>query len=224
LSAAVIVRNEQRNVRLCLESIRSLVDEIVVADTGATDFTRQIALSFDAQVIDVPWNDDFAAARNEALRHTTGDWTLSIDADGTSRPFPREQLQRLFSDESMAGYYGPFCRRKNLTPNWQLKLFRRNRKLTHMCPFMRQSLHRQFAPSPDLPSERATGCSNTPAMRATCTTSTPETRAFFFANCRAIRTIPPKSKPGVTSPTSTRHLAETDPRKLPGCALLNSSG
>src|SRR5262249_10107972 len=56
------------------------VDEIVVVDTGSVDGTREVATRFGARVYEFPWCDNFAAARNESLRHATGDWILSIDA------------------------------------------------------------------------------------------------------------------------------------------------
>lgn len=81
LSLSMIVKNEEHFLPGCLESVSGLVDEIVIADTGSTDRTREIARSFNARVIDFPWRDDFSAARNESLRHTTGEWVLYLDAD-----------------------------------------------------------------------------------------------------------------------------------------------
>jgi tetratricopeptide (TPR) repeat protein len=77
----MIVKNEARVLRQCLESARPWVDEIIVVDTGSTDETATIAREFEARVIAWPWRDDFAAARNESLRHATGDWILVLDAD-----------------------------------------------------------------------------------------------------------------------------------------------
>ncbi len=81
LSLSMIVKNEERFLPGCLESVTGLVDEIVVVDTGSTDSTREIAAGFGAKVFDFEWCDDFSAARNESLRHTTGDWVLYLDAD-----------------------------------------------------------------------------------------------------------------------------------------------
>jgi tetratricopeptide (TPR) repeat protein len=77
----MIVRNEEKNLSLCLEPLRSLVDEVIVVDTGSTDNTRQVAEQLGAKVFDFPWVDDFSAARNESLRHATGDWVMWLDAD-----------------------------------------------------------------------------------------------------------------------------------------------
>ena len=65
----------------CLASVEGLVDEIVLADTGSTDRTVEIARSFGAKVVDFPWIDDFSAARNAALEEVTGDWVLLMDCD-----------------------------------------------------------------------------------------------------------------------------------------------
>ena len=59
-----------------------LVDEIVIADTGSTDRTRELAASFGARVVEFPWCDDFGAARNASLEQATGRWVLWLDADG----------------------------------------------------------------------------------------------------------------------------------------------
>lgn len=84
LSAALIVKDEEENLPVCLSSLSGLVDEVVVYDTGSTDRTVEIAREAGAVVVEGYWDDDFARARNEALRHCTGEWVLSIDADETA--------------------------------------------------------------------------------------------------------------------------------------------
>jgi tetratricopeptide (TPR) repeat protein len=65
----------------CLTSVSDTVDEIVVVDTGSTDESKAIASTFGARLLDVPWTDDFAAARNAGLDAAQGRWILYIDAD-----------------------------------------------------------------------------------------------------------------------------------------------
>ncbi|HNR32598.1 MAG TPA: glycosyltransferase [Candidatus Hydrogenedentes bacterium] len=81
ISAVLIVKNEAARLARCLEALRSVADEIVVVDTGSTDATEAVARAFTSRVYCFAWRDDFAAARNAALAHATGDWVLSIDAD-----------------------------------------------------------------------------------------------------------------------------------------------
>ena len=81
ISLCMIVKNEEANLRSCLESVRTLVDEIIVVDTGSTDRTTEIAQSYGAKIHFFPWNDDFSSARNESLKYATGEWILVLDAD-----------------------------------------------------------------------------------------------------------------------------------------------
>ena len=80
ISATIITLNEERNLPRCLASIASLVDEILVIDSGSTDRTLEIARQFNARVIHQDWLG-YVAQKNFALDHATHDWILSIDAD-----------------------------------------------------------------------------------------------------------------------------------------------
>src|SRR5262249_55825806 len=82
VSLCMIVKDEEANLPACLGSVADLVDEVVVVDTGSADRTREVAARYGAKVYDFAWVDSFAAARNESLRHATGDWVLWLDADG----------------------------------------------------------------------------------------------------------------------------------------------
>jgi GT2 family glycosyltransferase/cytochrome c-type biogenesis protein CcmH/NrfG len=81
LSVCMIVKNEEEHLVKCLKSVRDVVDEMIVVDTGSTDKTIDIARVFGAQVFDFEWNDDFSSARNLSLSKATGDWILVLDAD-----------------------------------------------------------------------------------------------------------------------------------------------
>ncbi len=70
----------------CLASVRGAVDELIVVDTGSADGTVAIARAAGARVFDVPWCDDFAAARNASLARATGAWVLVLDADERLAP------------------------------------------------------------------------------------------------------------------------------------------
>ena len=81
VSACLIAKNEERFLPDCLRSLQSRVEEVIVADTGSTDKTVEIAQDFGASVIEHPWQENFSEARNAAMAHASGDWILYIDAD-----------------------------------------------------------------------------------------------------------------------------------------------
>lgn len=67
LSLVMITKNEELKLRRCLDSVKDIVDEIIIVDTGSTDKTKDIALEFDANVYDYKWDDNFSNARDYAL-------------------------------------------------------------------------------------------------------------------------------------------------------------
>jgi tetratricopeptide (TPR) repeat protein len=81
LTICMIVKNESSHLADCLGPIRSVVDEIIVVDTGSSDDTRDKARELGASVFEFPWNDDFSAARNESIRRANGHYILWLDAD-----------------------------------------------------------------------------------------------------------------------------------------------
>jgi glycosyltransferase involved in cell wall biosynthesis len=104
LGLSMIVRNGGQDLQHCLESVRGIADEIVIADTGSTDDTVKIAQSFGATVIRVPWKKDFAAARNAALKAMTADWVLSLDADEQLDAQAATQIAAAMQARDVAGY------------------------------------------------------------------------------------------------------------------------
>jgi GT2 family glycosyltransferase/tetratricopeptide (TPR) repeat protein len=111
VSLCMIVKNEEANLAACLFSAGDLVDEIVVVDTGSTDATKAVARECGARVYDFTWVDDFAAARNESLRHATGDWIFWLDGDDRVDEENRRKLKDLFArlkDDNIA--YSMKCR------------------------------------------------------------------------------------------------------------------
>lgn len=86
VSLCMIVRDEEAVLPTCLTGVQAFVDEIILVDTGSTDRTVDIAKAFGAKVHTFTWCDDFAAARNESLKHAQGDWILVLDADEVLLP------------------------------------------------------------------------------------------------------------------------------------------
>lgn len=81
LGISMIVKDEEEHLPEALESVKSIADEIIVVDTGSTDSSKEIAEKFGAKVYNYKWNNDFAAARNDALEKNEAEWVLYIDAD-----------------------------------------------------------------------------------------------------------------------------------------------
>ena len=95
LSACLIVKNEEQRLAQCLESLRSLADEIILVDTGSSDRTLAIAEEYQAKVFHFEWCDDFSQARNYAIAQAKGKWILVIDADEVVEPKAIATLQRV---------------------------------------------------------------------------------------------------------------------------------
>lgn len=85
LSIGMIVKNEEKNLRACLEALKPLREavpsELIIVDTGSEDRTVEIAREFTDKVYFYEWNKDFAAARNYGLDRATGQWFMYLDAD-----------------------------------------------------------------------------------------------------------------------------------------------
>lgn len=93
ISLCMIVRDEAQALPRCLAAAQGVVDEIVVVDTGSTDATRDLARSAGARVEELPWADDFSAARNHSLALARCPWALVLDADEVLvTPDARERL------------------------------------------------------------------------------------------------------------------------------------
>lgn len=111
LVLSMIVRNAARDLLRCLESTRGIVDEMVLADTGSTDDTIAIAQSAGARVVSIPWENDFAKARNAALdalrSQTRADWILSLDADEMLDSYAEGAIAPLLRSDEYAGYTVP---------------------------------------------------------------------------------------------------------------------
>jgi len=93
ISFCAIVKNEEKSLPQCLETVRNLVDEMIVLDTGSTDKTVEIASEMGAKVYHFAWCDNFATARNEALKYVQGDWILVLDADERLTPDGVSQIK-----------------------------------------------------------------------------------------------------------------------------------
>lgn len=105
LSLCMIVRDEEQWLESCLQSVQSIVDEIVIVDTGSIDATKAIAQNYGAKIYDWEWQDDFAAARNVSLEKATGDWILVLDADEVIAKDDLEVIQSYIQNPKASYYY-----------------------------------------------------------------------------------------------------------------------
>ncbi len=81
ISLCMIVKNEEKILARCLDSVADLCDEVIIVDTGSTDRTKEIAGRYTDQIYDFEWIDDFSAARNYAFSRATREYIYSADAD-----------------------------------------------------------------------------------------------------------------------------------------------
>lgn len=117
LSLCMITKNEEKNIKSCLESVANIVDEIIIVDTGSTDKTIEIAKSYGAKVFTHKWNDDFSEARNISLEKATKDWIIVLDGDEVLPQEDGKKLKNIINSTSMEGLY---LRLENIVDNKSL--------------------------------------------------------------------------------------------------------
>lgn len=81
ISLCMIVKNEEKVLSRCLDSLKGLMDEIIIVDTGSTDRTKEIAMQYTSKVYDFSWCEDFAAARNFSFSKASMEYIYAPDAD-----------------------------------------------------------------------------------------------------------------------------------------------
>lgn len=132
LSAVIIAKNEEGRIRACLESVK-WADEIIIADNGSSDKTKQIARQYSNKIFEFD-GLDFASLRNKAFEKSSGDWVFYIDADERVLTPLRNEIESLvtFGDYSAFAVsrkniifgkevkYGPFW------PDWVIRLFKQS--------------------------------------------------------------------------------------------------
>jgi hypothetical protein len=111
LSAFVIVHNEERQLGDCLESLRGLVDELVILDDGSTDATVEVARKAGARVEHRAF-DGFGSQKQAALDLTSGDWVFSIDADERVTPELAREIREMIASSHAKSADGYWIRRE----------------------------------------------------------------------------------------------------------------
>lgn len=95
ISLCIIVRNEEKHIARCLDSMAGLVEEMIVVDTGSTDRTVEIVSGYTPRVYSYPWTDDFSDARNYSFSKATMDYCMWMDADDVLEETEKEKFLRL---------------------------------------------------------------------------------------------------------------------------------
>jgi glycosyltransferase involved in cell wall biosynthesis len=134
ISIAIITKDEERNIRACLESVK-WADEVVVVDNGSTDRTVAVCQEYGARVFREDWKG-YSGQKNSAIEKTRNEWVLSLDADERVSPeLRREMEESLAAEPSVDGYWiprknfflGRWIRRCGWYPDLNLRLFRKSR-------------------------------------------------------------------------------------------------
>lgn len=108
LTLCAIVKNEESALPRLLASVKGIVDEIVIVDTGSTDRTVEIAKQHGATVLFHPFADDFSAPRNTGLAAATRTWILVLDADEVLKDGSKAAIRDALRSDRVAGYYLEF--------------------------------------------------------------------------------------------------------------------
>jgi len=144
----MIVKNEEESLPICLESVRQVVDEMIIVDTGSTDSTKKIASKFGARVIDHKWQNDFSKTRNLSLNNASGDWILVLDADEELMKESRDKIRGMI-ESSDADAFEIIVRSEMPETDMVrfdeiklLRLFRNKKEFRYSLP-----IHEQIKPS-----------------------------------------------------------------------------
>lgn len=95
ISVCMIVKNEERVLARCLDSLLEIADEIVIVDTGSSDRTKEIAGNYTDKIYDFVWVDDFSAARNYSFSKATKEYIYVADADEVIEEEERQKFIKL---------------------------------------------------------------------------------------------------------------------------------
>jgi glycosyltransferase involved in cell wall biosynthesis/SAM-dependent methyltransferase len=153
ISLCMIVKDEQEVLARCLDSIRPLVDEIVIVDTGSADATVDLALRHGATVYEFDWNDDFAEARNFSFSKATSPYILWLDADDVVLPAELDKLLRLKASLHKDVYYLRYDYAQDESGNSLCTLYRERLVRNHAAIRWHHPVHECLLITPEMSSE-----------------------------------------------------------------------
>src|SRR5688500_7183463 len=138
LSACFLTRNEASTIARAVASVKSVADEVIVADTGSDDGTPEAAAAAGATVVQFTWGDNFAAGRDFTIRQARGDWVLWMQASEELAAESHATVKACLAREDAFGF---FVRVQNVTDaakpqtaaeTADLRLFRRRPDLPQL--------------------------------------------------------------------------------------------
>ena len=143
LTLCMIVKDEEQNLKELLTILKGIPDQIVVGDTGSTDNSLEIARQLGAEVLSIPWTNDFAQARNRTLQHAKGRYIIYLDADDRIEPVEMRKLKALLQQAANTIFFvklvnkfnGETCLQKRVFPN-------------HPALRFQGAIHEQIVPAP----------------------------------------------------------------------------
>lgn len=132
LSLCMIVKNEEKYIAKSIDSVKDIVNEIVVVDTGSTDSTLEILKNYKVKLYNYKWENDFAAARNFAINKVNSDWILFLDADEILDESSKDNLINYINRTNLDGchfivYNYRLENQNDFTIHYAFRLFRNNR-------------------------------------------------------------------------------------------------
>lgn len=117
LSICMMVKDEEKNLNRCLNSIKELLDkslaELIIVDTGSKDNTVEIAKEYTNKIYFHPWNNDFSGMRNKTMEYAKGEWIFILDAD--EKVDEVSKLEELLNSNKLNKYNTVIMQVKSLT-------------------------------------------------------------------------------------------------------------
>lgn len=130
LSVIIIAKNEEANIKNCLESV-AFAGEIIVLDSGSTDNTLAIAKQYTELVFSTDWKG-YGVQKQRALAKATGDWVLNLDADESLSPALKKEILEAIAKDKADAYKVPIQMHFNnqplkysSSPSRHIRLFKR---------------------------------------------------------------------------------------------------
>ena len=132
VSVAIVTKNESRNIKDSLESVKDF-DDIVVVDAFSSDNTTEICRKYTERVYEHEWQG-YAAQKQTAIDYANNDWVLILDADERVTPELRQEIMKKVKENSLSGFYiprknfflGKWIRHSGWWPDHTLRLFKKD--------------------------------------------------------------------------------------------------